>query len=419
MVTEDRYRDDIVAFAEAEYVLPQTGQPIKLLEHQKRILRDVFTRDADGRFPYQTVMYSCPKKSGKTQIGGLVAEWFALSEEPYNEVYCPANDQEQSQGRVFRAAARSIQSNPRLRSVKVGQSTIAFPNGTTINALASDYAGIAGANPGLTIWDELWAYTSERARRLYDELTPVPTRKNSMRFIVTYAGIEGESNLLEELYEQGMAGKRLYDDLPVWVNGDMYMYWDTEPRMPWQTEDYYAKARADLQHRPNAYRRMHLNGFTAGEDTAIEAAEWDALVGVDMAPDPPSDGSRVYLGIDASKGAKKGSDTTAVAAVRREGELFRLVSHRIWKPTGDGDIDLRQTLLPWLLDLRRRYSLDRIMYDPYNLSTLAQMGREAGLRMEELPQTPGNQTAFTGVLLDQIRSGNCGCTRPRTSRSTF
>ena len=33
------------------------------------------------------------------------------------------------------------------------------------------------------------------------------------------------------------------------------------------------------------------------------------------------------------------------------------------------------------------------------------MGRQAGLRMEELPQTPGNQTAFTGVLLDQIRSG--------------
>ena len=98
MGPEDRYRDDIVAFAEAEYVLTQTGQPIKLLGHQKKILRDVFTRDADGRFPYQTVMYSCPKKSGKTEIGGLVAEWFALSEGPYNGMYCPANDQEQSQG---------------------------------------------------------------------------------------------------------------------------------------------------------------------------------------------------------------------------------------------------------------------------------------------------------------------------------
>ena len=68
--------------------------------------------------------------------------------------------------------------------------------------------------------------------------------------------------------------------------------------------------------------------------------------------------------------------------MRREGEIFRLVAHHIWKPTGDGDID---PLLPWLLDLGRRYSLDRVPYDPYNLSTLAQMGWEAGLRMEELP----------------------------------
>ena len=45
-------------------------------------------------------------------------------------------------------------------------------------------------------------------------------------------------------------------------------------------------------------------------------------------------------------------------------------------------------------------------YDPYNMSTLAQIAKEAGLRMEELSQTPGNQTAFTGVLLDRIRSGS-------------
>jgi len=96
--------------------------------------------------------------------------------------------------------------------------------------------------------------------------------------------------------------------------------------------------------------------------------------------------------------------TTAAVAARRDGDIFQLVSHRIWKPTGDGEIGLRQTFLPWLVDLRCRYSLDRIMYDPYNLSTLAQMGREAGPRMEELPNATGNQTAFTGVLLNQIRS---------------
>ena len=225
----DRYRNDIVSFAESEYYLVETGKPIQLMEHQKRLLRDVLTRDSDGRFPYQTVVYSCVKKSGKTEIGGLVAAWYALTEGKFNEIYTPANDEEQSQGRVFRAAARAMQGNQRMKSVKATQNTITFPNGSEIRALASEYAGVAGANPGLTIWDELWAYTTERSRRLWDELTPVPTRKNSLRFIFTYAGFENESKLLEELYLQGLAGERLYDDLPVWVNGSLYMYWDTEP----------------------------------------------------------------------------------------------------------------------------------------------------------------------------------------------
>ena len=48
----DAYRDDIVSFAEAEYVLAETGRPIRLLAHQRRILRDAFSRDSEGKFPY-------------------------------------------------------------------------------------------------------------------------------------------------------------------------------------------------------------------------------------------------------------------------------------------------------------------------------------------------------------------------------
>lgn len=62
---------------------------------------------------------------------------------------------------------------------------------------------------------------------------------------------------------------------------------------------------------------------------------------------------------------------------------MRVVAHCIFTPTDDGDLDLRQTILPFLLDLRRR---------------------EAGLPMEELAQTPGNPTAFTGVFLEQVRA---------------
>jgi len=52
-------------------------------------------------------------------------------------------------------------------------------------------------NPTCVVFDELWAFTSERSRRLWDELVPVPTRAVSVRVTVTYAGFEGESALLE------------------------------------------------------------------------------------------------------------------------------------------------------------------------------------------------------------------------------
>lgn len=64
------------------------------------------------------------------------------------------------------------------------------------------------------------------------------------------------------------------------------------------------------------------------------------------------------------------------------------MSHGAALPKG-----LEETVLAWKGSVR-----------PLNMSTLSQMGREAGLPMEELGQTPGNQTAFTGVFLDQVRS---------------
>jgi hypothetical protein len=127
------------AFSEAEYPLAATGVPISLDAHQNRILRDVFTHNSEGRFPYQTVIYSAPKKSGKTEIGGLVALWMAFTEGPYAEVYTPANDLEQSPSRVFRAAGRAIQANPRLSSVRVGKDVIRLPDWTEIKTVAGDY----------------------------------------------------------------------------------------------------------------------------------------------------------------------------------------------------------------------------------------------------------------------------------------
>jgi phage terminase large subunit-like protein len=74
-----------------------------------------------------------------------------------------ANDFDQAQGRVFQAIARMLQPRRSRKSTlaKITNNQIVFPStGATITAIASDYASAAGANPTLTIFDELWAFTS-------------------------------------------------------------------------------------------------------------------------------------------------------------------------------------------------------------------------------------------------------------------
>src|SRR5690606_30035736 len=176
-------------------------RPIKMAPHQRRIFYDITEYDEDGRLPYTTIVYSCPKKSGKTALAGMFGLWYAFNEYAPNEIYVMANDLEQSQGRIFRAMWKSLHANPATQHI-VGadhplpsrnQDMIILPNGTLIQALSNDYAGAAGSNHGLTLWSELWGFFSENSRRLWDELTPVPTRKNSIRYVETYAGFLGES----------------------------------------------------------------------------------------------------------------------------------------------------------------------------------------------------------------------------------
>jgi phage terminase large subunit-like protein len=132
----------------------------------------------------------------------------------YGEGYCCANDYEQAQGRLFQAIARIIEKSPLLKgSAKIGSDRIEFTStSSTITALASHYASAAGANPNFITFDELWAYSSTAAERMWDEIIPVPTKAVSARWTATYAGFTGESTLLESLYKEsiricGVAGR--------------------------------------------------------------------------------------------------------------------------------------------------------------------------------------------------------------------
>ena len=189
-----------------------------------------------------------------------------------------ANDREQSLSLVYSTIEGLIQYNPELRAECELQSrTIYCANGTEIRALSSEYSTASGSNHGWTSWDELWAYTSEGSRRLWEELTSVPTRRNSIRFVSTYAGYTQESELLEGLYDQVVRdGERIHPKLPIYVNkpARVFAYWDNEARMPWQTEEYYESQRRTL--RPATFERLHRNEWVSSESRFVEPEVYDA-----------------------------------------------------------------------------------------------------------------------------------------------
>ena len=79
MTRIDTYRHDIVAFIDDLIRRNELGQPFSLFPHQREILREAFRFDADGRLAYDTVLYACPKKSGKTTMNALITLWWAYT----------------------------------------------------------------------------------------------------------------------------------------------------------------------------------------------------------------------------------------------------------------------------------------------------------------------------------------------------
>jgi phage terminase large subunit-like protein len=381
---------------------PESGQPFQLFAAEREFLSRAYQTNDDGRLVHPEQCFAAPKKSGKTGFAAVNLLLATLVHGGrFAEGYAIANDLEQAQGRVFLAVRRICEASPYLkREAVITQSRIEFPQtGATISALGSDYAGAAGANPVISSFDELWGYTSERSRRLWDEMVPSPARKISCRLVTTYAGFEGESTLLESLYKRGLKQPQVATDLHA---GDgLLMYWTHEPQAPWQTEGWLAEMRRSL--RPNQYLRMIENRFVTSEASFVEMSAWDRCVDPRLGFALADRSLPVWIGVDASVK----HDSTAIVAVTfdAKAQVVRLVFHRVYQPSASEPLDFEATIEATLLDLARRFQLRTALFDPFQMAASAQRLLKAGLPIEEFPQSAPNLTAASQNLYELIQSG--------------
>jgi Phage Terminase len=396
----DLWRRDPVRFIDEVLRDPETLAPFDLLEAERRFINHAFQTDDDGRLIYPEQMYAAPKKSGKTGFGAIQTLTTTLVfGGAFAEGYCVANDLEQAQGRVFQAIRRIVEASPHLkRAARVTQSRIDFPEtGASITAIASDYAGAAGGNPTISCFDELWGYTSERSHRLWDEMVPPPTRKIACRLTTSYAGFEGESELLEGVYKRGLRQPLIGPDLHA---GDgLLMFWTNEPVAPWQTPAWLAQMRGQL--RPNAYLRLIENRWVTSESSFVDPDWLDACTDAGAAPVVADRGLSVWLGIDAS--VKR--DSTAIVAVTWDSgaKKVRVVAHRIFQPSAADPLDFEATVEATVREFASRFNVREVRYDPYQMQSSAQRLTRDGVPMVEFPQSVPNLTESSTNLYELVK----------------
>ncbi len=396
-----RWRKDPCAFIREALIDPETGKPFVLYAAQERFLREALTLNQHGRLPYNELIYSCPKKSGKSTTASLAMIYvIVVLAGPYGEGIVLANDEQQATDRIFTSAARIIQASPLLAaSAKVTAGRIEFSStGSTIVAISSDYASAAGSNPNFIVADEIWGFTTERSNRLLDEVIPSPARKVSARLIVSYSGFTGEGNLLENLYRRGLQGEQIAPAL--YKQAGLLMFWSHDPVAPWQTAEWVEDMKRQL--RPTAFARLILNQWTASEAKFIEPEAYDACVDPNARPVLNDSRLAVIAGLDASVR----HDTTALVATAYDtnSKRVRMIAHKLFRP-GAGDIDFAAVEAA-VMDLRDRFHLRSVSYDPYQLASLAQRLRSRGVSMEEFPQTQANLTAAASNLFELIQGRN-------------
>jgi phage terminase large subunit-like protein len=158
--------------------------------------------------------------------------------------------------------------------------------------------------------------------------------------------------------------------------------WHHEPIAPWQTPAWIEQMRGQL--RPNAFLRQIENRFVSNESSFVDMDWFDECVDAEQRPILSELRLSVWVGVDAS--LKR--DSTAIVACTwdAESKRVRLVWHRIFQPSQTDPLDFESTVEKSLLELRTRFAVREIRYDPYQLVAVAQRLTAAGAPMVEFPQ---------------------------------
>ena len=384
------YQNNICVFLEEQYFL-ESGRAIVLEPIQKKILNDIFqTKDKNGIRIYNDALIGMIKKSGKSSLASGVALYMLfcdpIFDEP-NEIYSIASDKDQA-SIIWSKTKKAIERNPiLLDSVKIYRDSIVVPStGNIYKVLSSDSFSAHGLNPQVVIGDEIW---NQKNRDLLDALQFSPTRKQPLRFIVTYAGTNTVTPLFE-LYEKGLNKE----------NPKMYFHWSHKPQVSWITKEFIEERRRELP--PAVFQRFWENKWTAGENSFFTRE--DVMQCRDEFLKPKfkgEEGNEYYYGCDL--GLVKDRTVSVILHQDKESGVVIVDDIRTW--SGDRNnpvkiVDIEEDMLI----ASKNFPKLNIIVDPWNLKgTIERLKRYC--KIEEFTFTGSNVEKLSRNLYYFIHNG--------------
>lgn len=382
--------------------------PIWLSDYQVQAMNEATKKNDDGLYKYSLIVWSDIKKSIKSTIAAAIALKTAFTED-WASIKVVANKRDQAASRSYFYLTRALRLNPTTKAmldngdIQISRYTVKFNfNNSTIQALPLNPEGEAGGNDDLIIWTEAWAARSKAAVTMNTEMVIPPNKfGKGFKWFESYAGYVDESPILEPLYKNNVQEDyRISDQYPFYQNGRTFVLWNEIPRLPWQTQEYYAQQSKELAQ--EEFDRVHRNQWVSSQNVFVDSFLIDDISKPLPALVPKE---KMVLAVDASV---SGDCFAVVGVTKHPQDASKLAARicKIWIPHGDKlqyehPNPKINSQLPdgFITELCKKYSVRVIGYDPYQLHKMAtdhNLQRKSAF-WKEIPQGKPRLSADSGL----------------------
>jgi hypothetical protein len=369
------------------------GKPLidTIEPYRRRIFTEALdTFDPDGRPKYSLVLGGRAKKNAKT-LDLILAGLYRLLVWPSdhgNDGFILANDEGQA-GDDLSLAKKLILANDVLRrevTLSAKAITRCDGNGALQVLPANDVKGSHGKTYLFIGFDEIHSY---RSHDLFEALAPDPTRRDTLTWITSYAGIRHAPGV--PLYDFMHAGKRGDDPrmLFSWYASDYCTdpaFADATPEAranpsmaSWADKDYLAQQKKRLP--SHKYRRLHLNLPGAPDGAAFSGEHVMAAIVEGRKVLSPAETHRYVGFVDMSGGS---NDDAVLGIAHKDGA--RTVLDLIVSQSGAPPFNPRHAVAKFASTLKE-YRVSRVTGDAYAGQTFRADFESHGIRYETSTRT--------------------------------